>query len=157
MEWGRRASEIDRSRVEGHYFYASATGLYGTTIGLMTALVEGVAGKFEEAMGRSYEIDRDYDRGGPAISLGRYLYLMPWPKQDLKRSRRYLEEARERHPNRLVARFYLAETYWELGEKNKARAELERVLASTVDPEEAMERPHELARRRLREWFDRVS
>jgi hypothetical protein len=157
MEWGRRAIEIEPQRVEGHYFYGNTVGQYGTTIGMITAVTEGIAGKFEASMGKSYAIDRDYDDGGPMIALGRFLYVLPWPKQDLKRSRRYLEEAKQRHPNRLIARLYLADTYYELGKKTKARRELRYILRSDIPPADTPMRPHELARQRLQEWFASVS
>jgi hypothetical protein len=157
MEWGRKAKELEPQRVEGHYYYASTVGQYGTTIGMVTAVAEGIAGKFEESMGRSYEIDRDYDEGGPMIALGRFLYLLPWPKRDLKRSRLLLEEVRQRHPGRLIGRVYLADTYYALDEKKKARRELHHILRSDILPQEAPMQPHELARQRMQEWFSRVS
>lgn len=153
MEWARRANELEPERVEGHYYYASTVGQYATAISVMTAVTEGVTSKFEESMGRSYEMDRDYDDGGPMIALGRYYYVLPWPMRDLKRSRNYLEEARQRHPSRLIARVYLADTYYALGNKEKARQELRRILRSDVPPLEARMQPHELARQRMREWF----
>jgi hypothetical protein len=156
MEWGRAAMEMEPGRVEGHYYYGSTVGQYGTTVGTMAAVTEGIAGKFESAMTQAYGIDRDYDEGGSMIALGRFLYVLPWPKRDLKRSRGYLEEAKKRHPNRLLARPYLADTYYALGNKTKARGELRHILQSDA-PEEKFTPTRELAREKMREWFASVS
>jgi hypothetical protein len=153
MEWGRKAMEKEPNRVEGHYYYGSTVGQYGATIGMLTAVTAGVAGKFESSMTRSIEIDNDYDEGGARIALGRFYYVLPWPKKDLQRSRRYLEESRKRHPQRLLTRLYLADTYYELGKKTQARRELQVILQSDIPPQEMTMKPHELARERLQQWF----
>jgi tetratricopeptide (TPR) repeat protein len=153
MEWGRKAIEKEPDRVEGHYYYGSTVGQYGTTIGMLTAVTQGIAGKFEASMTRSIEIDNDYDEGGARIALGRFYYVLPWPKKDLERSRRYLEESLRRHPRRLLARLYLADTYYDLGKKTRARRELQQVLRSEVPPEETVMKPHDLARERMQQWF----
>jgi hypothetical protein len=157
MEWARKAMEMKPERVEGHYFYGSTVGQYGATVGMASAVAQGIAGKFEESMNKSYEIDRDYDDGGSMIALGRFFYVLPWPKHDLKRSRLLLEEAKQRHPKRLLARLYLADTYYDLGKKTKARQELRHILESDIPPDERPMPFHELARQRLQEWFQTVS
>src|SRR5262245_55170705 len=120
IEAADKARRLRPDRVEGHYFYAISVGEYANTIGIMQALTDGIAGKFETAPPRAKEINRDYYNGAPPTVLGRYYYMLPWPKRDLDLSRRYLEEAVARHPNALIARDYLAETYHELDEPEKA-------------------------------------
>jgi predicted Zn-dependent protease len=58
--------------------------------------------------------------------------MLPWPLRDLNQSRRYLEEARQRHPHALWGRVYLAQTYYALGQERAAKTELRAVLA--LDP-----------------------
>jgi hypothetical protein len=157
MEWARKAMAREPRRIEGHYFYGSTVGQYGTTIGMVSAVAEGIAGRFEESMVKSYEIDRDYDSGGSMIALGRFFYVLPWPKRDLQRSRRLLEEAKQRHPERLLSRLYLADTYYELGKKEKARGELQYILDAEVPSNEQPMPFHDLARQRLEEWFASAS
>jgi hypothetical protein len=155
VEWAERARNQRADRVEGHYFYAIAMGEYASTIGVMQAVMDGVAGKIESSAVRAHEIDRDFEHGGPGTVLGRYYFLLPWPKRDLARSRRYLEEVVARHPHKLIARDYLAETYYELGERDKAREQLAFVLVSDVAPGSELDQPppKPLAQDAMQRWF----
>lgn len=155
IQWAERARVEQPDRVEGHYFYAVAVGEYASTIGIMQAVVDGVAGKVENAAKRAYTIDRDYWHGAPGTVLGRYYFLLPWPKRDLDKSREYLEEVVARHPRALIARDYLADTYYERGEREKAREQLEFVLASEPEPGTELDRPQPkpLAREAMQRWF----
>jgi hypothetical protein len=156
VEWADRARQNQPNRVEGHYLYGIAVGQYATTVGVMTAVSEGVAKKLESAEERAYQIDRDYERGAPGTTLGRYYYSLPWPLRDLKLSRRYLEEVVQRHPDSLVARLYLAETYNELDEDELARAQLDYILAHDPAPGTELELPEPKAeaRKAMKEWYD---
>ena len=155
VEWADRARTQRPDRVEGHYFYAIAVGEYASTIGIMQAVMDGVAGRIETAASRAYEIDRDFDHGGPGTVLGRFYYLLPWPKRDMAGSRRYLEEVVARHPRKLIARVYLAETYYDLGEHDRAREQLAFVLANDVEPGSELDRPapKALAQDSMQRWF----
>jgi len=155
IEWADRARTQQPQRVEGHYLYAIAVGQYADTIGIMQAIMDGVAGKVESAAQRAYEIDRDYYHGAPGTVLGRYYFMLPWPKRDLERSRRYLEEVTTRHPRALIAHYYLADTYVELGERDRARAELAFILANDVAPgtELDLPAPKPLARQSMQRLF----
>ena len=155
IEWAERARTEQPDRVEGHYFYAVSLGEYANTIGVMQAVVDGIAGKVETAAKRAYTIDRDYWHGAPGTVLGRFYFLLPWPKRDLDKSREYLEEVVVRHPRALLARNYLAETYYELGEREKAREQLAFVLANDPEPGTELERPQPkpLARATMQRWF----
>jgi hypothetical protein len=157
MEAADKARRMRPDRVEGHYFYAISVGEYANTVGIMQALADGIAGKFETAATRAYEIDRDYYHGAPPTVLGRYYFMLPWPKRDLELSRRYLEEAVARHPNALIARDYLAETYYELDEHEKAREQLTFVLEHDAPPGTELDRPapKPLAREAMQRWFSR--
>jgi tetratricopeptide (TPR) repeat protein len=155
IEAADRARRMRPDRVEGHYFYAISVGESSPTIGIMQAVTDGIAGKFETAATRAYEIDRDYYHGAPPTVLGRYYFMLPWPKRDLELSRRYLEEAVARHPNALIARDYLAETYYELDQREKAREQLAFVLNNDAPPGTELDRPapKQLAREAMRRWF----
>ncbi len=134
MDVARGAIALNADRVEGHYFHMLSIGEYGGSIGIVTAVRQGIGGKFENAALRAYELDRDFDGGGPMVALGRFYYLLPWPLRDLKKSRRYFEEARSRHPDTLFGRVFLAETYYALDERALARAELDFVLNAALPP-----------------------
>ena len=154
MEWGERARQNAPDRVEGHYFYTLAIANYASKISTMTAVSDGVAGKIETSAQRTYEIDPDFFHGAPGTVLGRYYFSLPWPLRDLQRSRQYLETVVNRHPESLVARYYLAETYHESGEDSLARAQLEYVLSHDPPDDTVLERPapKPLAQEALRNW-----
>lgn len=154
IEWAERAIEIEPRRVEGHYVHGISIGEYATCVGIGRAILDDVGGKFEDSMHKSYELDRDIDNGGPMIALGRYYYVMPWPIRDYPASRRLLEELKDRHPNALLGRVFLAETYYEIGERDSARVELEYVLSA--EPSRGwpdFPKPKPIAEQRLAEWF----
>ena len=142
-------------RVEGQYYYAISVGEYANTIGVMQALSEGVLGKIESSAERADAIDRDYEHGAPGTVLGRLYFMLPWPKRDLDRSRHYLEEVVARHPRALVARCYLADTYYALDQHEKAREQLTFVLANEAEPGSEFDRPapKTLAREAMQRWF----
>jgi len=154
-EWADRARAHRPDRVEGHYFYALAIGAYADCIGVVQAVMEGIQSRFETAALRAYEIDRDYEHGAPTTVLGRYYFVLPWPKRDLVRSRRYLEEAVGRHPRVLIARVYLADTYYALDEREKARAQLEFALANPPESGTELDQPppKPLAEAAMERWF----
>jgi hypothetical protein len=156
IEWAERARRRAADRVEGHYFYAVAVGQYASTIGVVTAVSDGVVDKFESAARRAYDIDRDYVFGAPGIVLGRYYFLLPWPLRDVQRSRHYLEEVVARHPTALIARCYLAEAYHEMDEDALARAQLEYVLSHDLVPGTELEQPEPkpFARQAMKQWFE---
>jgi len=149
------ASTLAPDRVEGHCYFALATGDYGGTINLIAAAAERIAATFEREMLRAYAIDRDFDHGSPMLALGRYYFSLPWPLRDLNLSRRYLEELKQRHPGVLLGRLYLADTERALGKTTAVRAELEYVLGHEALSARMVEE-HDIqndARQRLREWF----
>jgi len=155
MEWAERARAQRPERVEGHYYMAVSVGEYAATVGVMQALVDGVAGKVESAAMRANEIDPDYAVGAPGIVLGRYYFMLPWPKRDLDRSRGYLETVVNRHPGKLIAHQFLAETYYALGHRDQAHGQLLLVLSTPPAPETERDlpEPKPLAEASLREWF----
>ncbi len=155
MAWAERARAVQPDRVEGHYVYAVACGAYASAIDLIQAAAAGVAGKLEAAALRAHAIDPDYEDGAPGTVLGRYYFQLPWPMRDLNRSRRYLEEVVARHPHKLTARDYLADTYYALGEREQARAQLLFVLNSDIPPGSELDvpPPKALAAKTLGRWF----
>lgn len=155
MQSAERARTLQPDRVEGHYFMAISVGEYGATVGVMQALVDGVVGKVESAALRAYAIDPDYAVGAPGTVLGRFYFLLPWPKRDLNRSRTYLETVAARYPGKLIAHQFLAETYYALGAREQAHEQLLLVLTTPPDPRTLRDlpAPKPLAEAALQEWF----
>jgi tetratricopeptide (TPR) repeat protein len=153
--YAEAAVKLDPERVEGHCYYALATGEYGSTLGVAAAVAGGIRSTFEREIKRAYDINRDFDDGIPMLALGRYYFELPWPLRDLDKSRRYLEELKQRHPDVLLGRLFLAETHHALGDDAAARRELDYVLGHDPVPGRAVEERDVKsdAERRLREWF----
>lgn len=153
--YAEAAIKLDPERVEGHCYYALTTGDYGGTLGLVGAAREGIGSTFEREIKRAYDINRDFDNGSPMLALGRYYFELPWPLRDLNKSRRYLEELKQRHPDALLGRLYLAETDHALGDDAAARQELHYVLSHDPVPGRAVEERDikSDAEQRMREWF----
>lgn len=153
--YAEAAVKLDPERVEGHCYYALTTGDYGGTLGLVGAATEGIGSIFEREIKRAYDINRDFDNGSPMLALGRYYFELPWPLRDLNTSRRYLEELKQRHPDVLLGRLYLAETDHALGDDAAAGQELHYVLGHDPMPGRAVEERDikSDAEQRMGEWF----
>ncbi len=128
-DYAERAKQLQSGGVQGHYWSMACIGTYSEGVGILTAVRQGLAGKFEDNGEKAVAIDASHDSGGPLRGLGRFYFKLPWPMQDLDDSRSYLERALEagpEHPRNLA---YLADL--ELAEKNvdAARGYLERIMA----------------------------
>lgn len=137
-ELGDRARKLAPTRVEGHYTAALGIGSYSQAVGILTALGEGLEGKYNERLDAALKIDPMFDRGGPLLAKGRYFYELPWPKRDLKKSASYFQKALAKHPEQLRAWLYLAETLLADGEEKKAHEAILKVTQGSVtyDPAE---------------------
>lgn len=153
--YAERAATLDPDRVEGHCYYALTIGDYGGTLSLLGAITEGIGSTFEREIKRAYDINRDFDHGSPMLALGRYYFALPWPKRDLKQSRHYLEELKQRHPSALLGRIYLAETDHALGDDTAARQELQYVFSHDPLRDRAVEEQDVKsdAQQYMRDWF----
>lgn len=141
QEWelGDRARKLEPTRVEGHYYASLGIGSYSQAVGILTALGEGLEGKYNERLDAALKIDPMFERGGPLLAKGRYFYELPWPKRDLKKSASYFQKALAKHPEQLRAWLYLAETLLADGEEKKAHEAILKVTQGSVtyDPAEA--------------------
>lgn len=85
-------------------------------------------------MNKVIELERSYEDGGPDRVLGRVFFKLPgFAGGDNKKSLEHLLKSREYGPEDAVTRIYLAETYLDLNEKDKAREELEYVMNMESD------------------------
>lgn len=124
MAYGEKAIAAEPSRVEGHYFYALGVGEYSKGISIIKAITQGMEKKFKKHAEKAIEIDASFDGGGPMNALGRFYYELPWPKRDLKESRKILEKNLESFPNSHRTRYYLAETLIAMKKEDQAKKHL---------------------------------
>ncbi|MFY0578810.1 tetratricopeptide repeat protein [Cystobacter fuscus] len=137
-EMGDRARKAAPGRVEGHYFSAAGIGSYSQAVGILTALGEGLEGKYNERLDTAIKLDPQYDFGAPLLIKGRYYYELPWPKRDLKKSAALYQKVLAAHPGNLRAWMFLADTLLAQGEEKQAHEAILKVFQGSVayDPAE---------------------
>src|SRR6266704_376298 len=109
-EAGDKAIQANPADVRGHYFSGVGVGLYSEGVGILTALSQGLEGKFRERMLAALRIDKDFLDGAPQVVWGRYFFKLPWPKRDPEESIKVLRAAVRSHPNNWRAKLYLADS-----------------------------------------------
>lgn len=120
-EAGDKAILARPSDVRGHYNAGVGVGLYSEGIGILTALSQGIEGKFRERMMGALRIDKDFQDGAPQVVWGRYYFKLPWPKRDVDKSVEVLMEAVRTHPDNVRAKLYLADSLADQGKGDEAR------------------------------------
>jgi tetratricopeptide (TPR) repeat protein len=107
--------------------YSSMTlwGRYGEIIDIMEAATSGIAEKVKNNAEKIYALDRTFKGWVASYALGRLHYKAPnivfvltWPDKNL--SKKYLEEYNAANPADILGKTYLADTLWDLGDKEKA-------------------------------------
>jgi len=130
-EAGDKAIQANPGDVRGHYFSGVGVGLYSEGVGILTALSQGLEGKFRERLLAALRIDKDFLDGAPQVVWGRYFFKLPWPKRDPEESIRVLRDALRSHPGNWRAKLYLAESLYlnQLeGQQDEAHALVQQVL-----------------------------
>jgi tetratricopeptide (TPR) repeat protein len=123
MFYMEKAKSLNSSRVETYYYMALSISMYGLGKSIVSALLEGISGKYESALNESIKIDRSYSGSGALRLYGRYYYVLPWPKRDYDKSEQYLKQAIQNSPNEILSHLYLGDTYWKLDKKDDAKNE----------------------------------
>ncbi len=108
-----------------NYSISLAYGRYATLIGVFTAARKGMAGKIKKYTLRLYKIDKNFENCFAPMMMGRIHFKTPkiplllnWPSN--KKSKKYLEEALKDCKNYYYIHFFLADTLYKLGYKNRA-------------------------------------
>jgi tetratricopeptide (TPR) repeat protein len=150
-ELAEQAIAADPAGVEGYFYAVSGMGNYSLGIGILSALAQGIEGKFKDRLSRAEGIDPGFQGGAIPTAWGRFYYKLPWPKHDAKRSRQALEAALERNPDNVRAHVYLGDLHEDAGRKDAARAAWEAALAKPPGQYDAPEerRWQAVARRSL--------
>ena len=146
-EAGDRAIDARPDDVRGQYHAATGLGLYSEGVGILTALSQGLEGKFRDRILAAQRLDKEFNDGAPQVVWGRYFYKLPWPKRDLDESIRVLAALVETHPKNLRAKLYLADSLADAGSLEDGKKLIQQVLEASEgsDPPEDR-RVKELAR-----------
>jgi tetratricopeptide (TPR) repeat protein len=148
-EYGDRATAANPSRVEGWHFAAAGVGNYALGIGVITALRQGIEGKFKDRISRAEQIDPNFQNGAIQTAWGRFWYELPWPKYDARKSQASLEAALRKNPDNVRAHVYLSDLHRKESRFDEAAAELQKAVAKPPGRYDAPEerRWQEIARR----------
>jgi tetratricopeptide (TPR) repeat protein len=132
VKYGEAAAKLQPGRVEGWFYGVICLGEYSMGIGLLTALKQGIEGKFRSMLDKAMAINPGFDYAGPPRAYGRFYFKLPWPKRDYKKAEQYLLDSRRRSPTKVRSYFYLAELYEADGRKADALAQLRECVS--LDP-----------------------
>jgi len=126
---GERAIAADPQRVEGWFYAVSGMGNYSLGIGILSALAQGIEGKFKDRLSRAEQLDPAFLGGAIQVAWGRFWFKLPWPKHDAEKSLRALRSALARNADNVRARVYLGDLHLDEGRAAEARAEYQAALS----------------------------
>jgi len=148
----KKAIQVAPGRPEGHYWLGVSYGVYGEAKGVRKSL--SLVKPIKEEMNTVIAIDPTFADGGADRILGRVYHELPdFAGGNEHKSLKHLLKSKELGPKVALTRIYLADTYLALNDVEKARQELEDVIAMEPDPmfiPETMEEK-ELARKKLQQ------
>ncbi len=130
--YGQKATEKEPEKPDGYYWHGVNNGKYGETRGVLKSL--SLVKPIKNAMNKVIELDRSYEEGGADRVLGRVYFKLPgFAGGSKEKSLEHLLKSLEYGPNDAVTRIYLAETYLDMKEKDKAKEQLDFVLNLPTD------------------------
>ena len=135
---GRAAVSVAPNKPEGHFWSAANMGALAESFGLGQGLK--YRGDIKDALETVLRLDPAYQQGSADRALGRWYFKVPglFGGSDQK-AEVHLRKSLTYNPNSTSSLFFLAETLIELGKKVEARAMLQQLIDSPVDPEWAPE------------------
>lgn len=138
-DYAERAIKVKSNGAEAKYFLAINIGAYSQAVGILTALGEGLEGKFVENLDYAIKNNESFDRYGARTAKGRYYWELPWPKRDLKKSKEELQKSIDKHPEHLRNYYFLAATLLKDGDAKGAKAANDKAINgdASYDPPEA--------------------
>ncbi len=136
---GDKAVAANPNDVHGQYNAGVAIGLYSEGVGIITALSQGLEGKFRDRIQAALRLDKDYLDGAPQVVWGRYFFKLPWPKRNVDEATRVLAQAVASHPHNLRAKLYLADCYADGDKVDEGKKLVQQVIDAPEgdDPPEA--------------------
>lgn len=133
VSWGERGIEADEDSLEACFWLAVNYGSYGQEKGIMKSL--SLITPIKELAEKCIELDESYFYGGPWRVLGRLYHKapgFPFSIGNTGRAAECLQQALEFGPDFYLNHLFLAELYVSTGEKEKAREQLEWILAAPL-------------------------
>jgi tetratricopeptide (TPR) repeat protein len=135
---GRTASTIEPSRPEGFFWMAANMGALAESYGLRQGLK--YRGAIKDALERVLMMDPAFLQGSADRALGRWYYKVPGLFGGSKtKSVEHLQKSLTYDPNSIASHYFLAETLLDMKRKDEGRAELQKVLDASINPDWAPE------------------
>lgn len=130
MGYAEKAIKLDPGKPDGHYYFGMNVGIYSDGVSILTALKEGLKGKTQTSFETVYKMDKDYDKAGAIVALGRFWQVLPWiAGQDKEKSMKYYREFKKTKyygiPDAVEFNVYFAEL---LMEENSTKDEAKDLL-----------------------------
>jgi hypothetical protein len=134
IEAGRRAAAAQPNRPEGHFWMAANMGSMAEGFGMRAGL--RYRGPIKASLEKALAIDPSYLNGSPDRALGRWYARVPglFGGSDAK-SVEHLQRSLTYAPQSIASRFFLAETYVDMGRKDDARREFQAVIDAPFHPD----------------------
>jgi hypothetical protein len=138
MQFAERAIALAPDKVEAYYYYGLSVGIYSDGVSILTALSEGLKNKTQESFEAAYKIDKNYNRGGPILSLGRFWTVLPWPMSDEDKALEYFREFQAAGflDDSIEGKIYMSELLIDIGGKEN-ESEAKALLQVAVQSPEA--------------------
>jgi tetratricopeptide (TPR) repeat protein len=131
MTYAQKAIDLNPKKPDGYYFYALNVGVYADGVSIVKALKEGLKDKTQKSFEKVIAIDKNYEKCGALVGLGRFWAVLPWPLADKKKSLSYYRQyqASGHFGDEPEAVVYLAELLIDMGGKDN-KAEARKILTS---------------------------
>jgi uncharacterized membrane protein len=135
---GRTAIGLAPNKPEGHFWVAANMGALAESFGMRQGLK--YRGDIKDELERVSRLDPAYQQGSADRALGRWYFKVPGLfGGSNKKSEEHLRESLTYDPNSAASLYFLAETLLDEGKKPEARATLEKLIATPVNPDWAPE------------------
>ncbi len=134
LNFAAKAIELKPERVEGYFYYGCSAATYSDGAGIIAILREKIISKIQKNLEKAYEIDKKFDHGGPMQALGRFWFVLPWPKKDRDKSILYLRESQKIFPDDLAGAVFLAEALLDT-KKEEDKEEAKKLLQIALNPD----------------------
>jgi tetratricopeptide (TPR) repeat protein len=134
IEAGRQAAAAQPDRPEGYFWQAANMGSMAEGFGMRAGL--RYRGPIKAALEKALAIDPSYLNGSPDRALGRWYARVPglFGGSDTK-AVEHLQRSLTYAPQSVASRFFLAETYEDMGRKDDARREFQAVVDAPFHPD----------------------
>jgi tetratricopeptide (TPR) repeat protein len=138
MEGARKAIAVQPSRPEGYFWLAANMGGLAELKGLRAGLK--YRAQIRQNLEKVLALDPAFQKGSADRALGRWYYLVPGLfGGSNKKSEEHLRRSLAYHPQSIASRYFLAETYDDMGRKADAIRTLREIDTMDIDPEWAPE------------------